>query len=111
MSEINLDITRGEAKLLRKLIRKGPLHLEESTANLLLDKGLVEYTDQPSVNSALRSDEKYTITNDGKLAYEQYFDIHDELRRNKFISYAALIISLISLLIAALSYLSGHNLL
>lgn len=110
MSEINRNITRDEAKLLRKLIRKGPLHLEESTADLLLDKGLIDYADQLSVNSVLRPDEKYSVTNDGKLAYEQYFEIHDELRRNKFISYTAIIISLISLLLSALSYLIEFDL-
>ena len=110
MSDINLNITRDESKLLHKLIRKGPMHLKESVAETLLDKGLIDYVDQPSVNSVLRPDEKYSVTNDGKLAYEQYFDIHDELRRNKFISYTALIISLISLTLSAFTYLKQYNL-
>ena len=100
MSVVNLNLTRYEAKLLKKLYKKGPLHIDNSVAEALMDKGLINYEEQPSVNSILRPDEKYVLTNDGKLAYEQYSEYHEELRKASFRSWVAIFISILALLLA-----------
>ncbi|MBR4555541.1 MAG: hypothetical protein IKO27_08140 [Ruminococcus sp.] len=84
MAESRLSITREESKLLKKLYKKGSFHIEETAANSLLDRGLIGYEEDPAVNAVLGPDEKYTITNDGKLAYEQYYEHHEQIRRVSF---------------------------
>ena len=100
MSVTDLNLTRYEARLLKKLCKKGALHIDESSAEALMDKGLICYKEQPSVNSLLRPDEKYVLTNDGKLAYEHYSEYHEDLRKASFRSWIAIIISILALILA-----------
>ena len=100
MSEIRLDITRDEFKTLKRLYKKGPAHIEEAAANSLLDKGLIRYEEEPAVNAVLRPDEKYVITNDGKLAYEQYYEHHEQIRRVSFRSWVAIALSAIAIILS-----------
>lgn len=108
MAESRLSITREESKLLKKLYKKGSFHIEEAAANSLLDKGLIRYDEDPAVNAVLRPDEKYTITNDGKLAYEQYHEQHEQVRKTSIRSWIAIALSAVSLI---LSLLKAFNLL
>lgn len=100
LAESRLSITREESKLLKKLYRKGSFHIEETAANSLLDKGLIRYDEDPAVNAVLRPDEKYAITNDGKLAYEQYYEYHEQIRRVSFRSWVAIALSAIAIILS-----------
>ena len=102
----NLDITREESQILKMLYKKGSAHIDEAAANSLLDKGLVKYENEPAINSVLRPDEKYVITNDGKLAYEHYYEHREEIRKVSFRSWVAIALSAAAIILSIVKALN-----
>lgn len=64
------NITKEEYKILRQLYNKGSMHIDVETANILIDKKLIDNKEYQAVNPVLRDDEEYVITNEGKTTYE-----------------------------------------
>lgn len=91
-------ITKKEFKLLFRIKRKGYILIsnDDAVIQLLLKKGLVDYAEFGIV---AKDPEKFCLTNEGEYALEQ----NRYMINANFRSWAALVISIIALLISALN--------
>ncbi|MCM1062335.1 MAG: hypothetical protein NC452_18920 [Eubacterium sp.] len=100
-----MNITKKEFKLLFKIKRNGYIMLQndDNLTMLLLNKGLIDYAD---FGLTAKKSEKFVLTNEG----EYYLEQNVYMQASNFRSWAAMIISVIALIISTLNFLLTYML-
>lgn len=96
-----MDITKKEYKLLKQFRKREYLIISNELTDILLEKELISHkTVKVNRDGSLSKSPELKITNAGEIACEKYYEAHREMRRVSFHAWAALIISLISLVVS-----------
>ena len=98
-----MNISHDEYKLLKKLYPKKVLHLIGYTAETLEKKNLIESIDVYLHDDPSKKTNKYSLTNDGVIAYEQYREKHIKywipIIISNLIALTSLIVSIIAIML------------
>lgn len=97
-----MNISHDEYKLLKKLYPQKVLHLNGYTAETLEKKNFIESIDVYLHDDSSKKTNKYSLTNDGVIAFEQYREERLNKRNISIRSWIAIVISLIALIVTIL---------